>query len=168
MTSQAASRKRKPLKFDPEQGAEGVITGTVICAAVLASAVGLGATTFQLCTAIIGTVVIYWLSHVHAITVGLAVSEKMQFRHAFRRALAHSAPLAVVSLLPLAILLIAELVGASVAAAGTIALIASIALLAIYGYLAGIRGGLGMRGALLSAFGGILLGVLTMALKAGH
>lgn len=154
--------------FDLTSNTESIITGTVVSAAVIASAVGLGATTLQLCIAIVGTVLMYWLSHVHAVTVGLAVSEQIPLSSALRRGIGHSWPLVYTSLLPLGILLIAELLGAEIATAATIALVTSIALLAIYGYLAGSRGGLGTKGAIFSALGGLLIGVLTLLIKAFH
>ena len=70
--------------------------------------------------------------------------------------------------MPLSILLVAELFGAELQAAATIALCASIALLAVYGFLAGYRGGLGVRGAIVSGVAGMALGVVILLLKAAH
>ncbi|MEI2729576.1 MAG: hypothetical protein V9E85_10770 [Candidatus Nanopelagicales bacterium] len=157
-----------PDRFRLYRGAEGIITGTVVCAAVIAAAAGLSTSTAQLCISIIGTVIVYWLAHVHASTIGHAVAQQVPLRSALRAGLIHSAPLAVVSLVPLSILLVAELFGAELQAAATIALCASIALLAVYGFLAGYRGGLGVRGAIVSGVAGMALGVVILLLKAAH
>jgi hypothetical protein len=70
------------------------------------------------------------------------------------------------SLVPVAILLAAELGGASLRAAAWAALYATIGLLGAYSFLAGRRGGLGWWGCLASAAAGAALGGLIALLKA--
>src|SRR5262245_59181429 len=125
------------------RGGEGIITGTVVCAAVIAAGAGHIHTTRQLSAAIVGTVTVYWLAHLHAHAIGGAVSEGHHPMVALRRAVAHTWTIAAASLLPLAVLLLSELAGADLEQGAWIALWASVALLAFYSYLAGRRGGLG-------------------------
>lgn len=88
---------------------------------------------------------------------------------ALREALSETWPILVAAFLPIGILLIAEVAGAPIRTAAWIAAIASAVLLAIYSFLAGRRGGLGLGlgGSLLSACIGAMLGILIIGLKAG-
>jgi hypothetical protein len=147
------------------RGAEGLITGTVVCAAAIAYGAGHLNTTGTLCLAILGTVAVYWLAHLHAETLGSALTHRHHPVLALRHALAATWPIAGVSILPVGILLVAELFGADLRTAAWIALGATIALLTGYSYLAGARGGLDARGKLVSAAAGAALGILVALLK---
>ncbi|MBO0843789.1 MAG: hypothetical protein J2P22_00020 [Nocardioides sp.] len=147
------------------RGAEGLITGTVVCAAAIAYGAGHLDTTGTLCLAIIGTVAVYWLAHLHAETLGSALTHRHHPLLALRHALAATWPIAGVSVLPVGILLVAELFGAGLRTAAWVALIATIGLLTVYSYMAGARGGLDPRGRLLSAAAGAGLGILVALLK---
>ena len=59
-----------------------------------------------------------------------------------------------------------QLVGFKIRTGAWIAVIASTVLLTIYSFFAGRRGGLGLRGSLVSAAIGALLGLLVIGLKA--
>ncbi len=146
-------------------GGEGLITGTVVCAAVIAYAAGNVGSTRQLCLAIFGTVLVYWLAHLHATTVGLSVKHGHHPMVALRLAFVRTWLVAGASVLPIAVLLLAELFGAELRTAAWIALIATIILLTGYSYLAGVRSGLGPRGRLASAAVGAALGLLVALLK---
>jgi hypothetical protein len=145
---------------------EGVITGTVVCAAVIAASAGHVTTTAGLMAAIVGTVVVYWLAHLHAHAIGAAVAHGHHPIRAFEDALAHTWPIAAVSFFPLVILLVAELAGAALVTAAWISLWCTVALLGGYSYLAGRRGGLDRLGSLGCGAGGALLGILIALLKA--
>jgi hypothetical protein len=147
------------------RGAEGLITGTVVCAAAIAYGAGHLDTTSTLCLAILGTVAVYWLAHLHAETLGSALTHGHHPVLALRHAVAATWPIAGVSILPVGILLVSELFGAELRTAAWIALIATIALLTSYSYLAGARSGLDARGRLVSAAAGALLGILVALLK---
>ena len=146
-------------------GGEGLITGTVVCAAVIAYAAGSVGSTSQLCVAIFGTVSVYWLAHLHATTVGLSVKHGHHPLIALRLALVHTWLVAGASVLPIAVLLLAELFGADLKTAAWVALVATIVLLTAYSYLAGVRSGLGPGGRLASAAAGASLGLLVALLK---
>jgi hypothetical protein len=142
-----------------------LITGTVVCAAVIAYAAPKFGSTGPLCLAILGTVVVYWLAHLHAETLGSALTHQHHPLVALRHALAETWPIAGVSVLPVGILLLAELFGAELRTAAWVALIATIGLLTAYSYMAGARGGLDARGRIVSAAAGAALGILVALLK---
>jgi hypothetical protein len=163
------SRRRSPDddgdRLGLYRGAEGLITGTVVCAAAIAYGAGHLDTTGTLCLAILGTVTVYWLAHLHAETLGSALTHSHHPLLALRHALVATWPIAGVSVLPVGILLVAELFGADLGTAAWVALIATIALLTVYSYLAGARGGLDPRGRFVSAGAGACLGILVALLK---
>lgn len=146
-------------------GGEGIITGTVVCASVIAAAGGFIHSTAQLALAIVGTVFVYWLAHLHARALASAVADGQPPGQAVRMALVHTWPIAAASLLPIAFLMLAELAGATTKTAAWIALVATVGLLAAYSYLAGRRGGLGVWGSLAGAVAGAALGCLVVLLK---
>lgn len=148
-------------------GGEGAITGTVVCAAVIAFGVGHADTTLELAIAILATVGVYWLAHLHAATIGNALEHGLHPLKDFEHALAETAPVALVSILPLAVLLVTRLFGASLSTSAWTALGATIALLAAYGYVAGVRGGLGRAGSLGIAAAGASIGTLVALMKVG-
>jgi hypothetical protein len=152
-----------PLGF--ARGGEGAITGTVVCAAAIAAGVGSVEKTWQLILAILGTVLVYWIAHLHAITIGSAMNRKHRPLKALRHAFVEALPVAGASIVPLAVLLVMRLFGASMRTGAWAALYATIILLAFYSYRAGARSGLGKRGRLASALVGALVGVLVVVLK---
>ena len=146
-------------------GSEGMLTGTVVCAAAIAYSAGHLESTAALCTAIFGTVLVYWLAHLHARTLGLSVTHGHHPLVALRLAAAETWPIAGASVLPIVILLVAELAGAPLATAAWTALDATIVLLTAYSYLAGVRSGLRPWGRVASAAVGAGLGILVALLK---
>ncbi|MEW1952130.1 hypothetical protein [Terrabacter sp. NPDC080008] len=146
-------------------GGEGVITGTVVCAAVIAYGAGHVDSTAQLSVAIFGTVLVYWLAHLHAHTIGASVTHGHHPAVALRLAVKETWPIAGASVLPIIVLLVAELAGATLRTAAWIALIATIVLLTGYSYLAGARGGLSPWGRVASAAVGAGIGLLVAGLK---
>jgi hypothetical protein len=152
-----------PLGF--VRGGEGAITGTVVCAAAIAATVGSVDRTGQVFLTIVGTVVVYWIAHLHAITIGSAMNRKHHPVAALRVAFVEALPVAGASIVPLGVLLVMRLFGASMRTGAWTALYATIILLAFYSYRAGAQGGLGMRGRIASALVGALVGVLVVLLK---
>jgi hypothetical protein len=146
-------------------GGEGAITGTVVCAAAIAYGAGHLDSTAQLCLAIVGTVVVYWLAHVHAVTLGSSLTHRHHPIAALRHALVHTLPILGASVVPLVILLLGRVAGAELRTAAWIALIATIALLTFYSYMAGVRGGLDTGGRIASACAGAGIGILVALLK---
>lgn len=160
----------EPTRRDPlglVRGGEGAITGTVVCAAAIAAGTGHTETTAQLSLVILGTVAVYWVAHLHAVTIGNALTHRHHPAAALRHALVETLPIAGASVVPLAVLLLCRLVGAELYVAAWTALIATIALLTLYSYVAGARGGLDLTGRLASAAAGAGVGLLVVLLKVG-
>ncbi|WP_148613610.1 hypothetical protein [Nocardioides rubriscoriae] len=111
-----------------------------MCAAAIAYSAGHVGSTRDLCVVILGIVTAYWLAHLHASTIGA-------------------------SALPVLLLVVTDLAGASLAAAARTALLATVVRLATYSYLAGVRSGLSGWGRVASAAIGAALGVLVALLK---
>src|SRR3954447_4038516 len=160
--SDNATRKDKLGLID---GGEAAFTGIVVCAAAIAYGVGHIDSTAQLCLAIFGTVLVYWLAHVHAATLGASVTHGHHPWVALRVAVSETWLIAGVSVLPIAILLVAEVAGAELKTAAWIALAATIVLLSLYSYWAGVRSGLGTGGRIASAAAGAGIGLLVALLK---
>ena len=161
-TARKVARERDPLGMI---NGEGVITGTIVSAAVIAAAAGHLAET-RIVLAILGTAFIYWLAHLHARTLGDAVKHHTHPIDALKEALAETWPILAAALVPAAILLVTQLLGIQVRTGAWIAVIASTVLLTVYSFLAGRRGGLGLGGSLVSAAVGLALGLLVIGLKA--
>ncbi|MGH3455563.1 MAG: hypothetical protein ACRDP2_14165 [Nocardioidaceae bacterium] len=159
----AETTRRDPLGL--VRGGEGAITGTVVCAAAIAYAGERIESVAQLTVVIVGTVAVYWIAHLHAITIGSAITHRHHPVAAFRRALRETWPIAGASIVPLAVLLVSSLLGAELRTAAWAALIATIALLAGYSYIAGVRGGLDAGGRIASAAAGAAVGLLVVLLK---
>ena len=146
---------------------EGIITGTVVSAAAIAASAGHLSEDTRLVLVILGSVLIYWLAHVHARTLGDAVVHRAHPMGALREALAETWPILAAALVPIGILLIADVAGTTIRTAAWIAVIASTVLLTVYSFLAGRRGGLGLAGSLASASIGATLGILIIVMKSG-
>ncbi len=151
--------------FGIRRGGEGAITGTVVCAAAIAYSAGHVETIARLCITILGTVAVYWVAHLHAVTIGNALTHRHHPLAALRHAFVETLPIAGASVVPLAILLLTTLAGADLLASAWCALLATIALLAVYSYIAGARGGLDVRGSLTCGVAGAGVGLLVVGLK---
>lgn len=145
---------------------EGMITGTVVSASVIAASAGHLEET-RLILAILGTAFIYWLAHLHARTLGDAVKHRTHPVDALKESLAETWPILAAALVPAVILFALQLFGVDIVTDAWIAVIACTGLLTGYSFFAGRRGGLSLRGSVLSACIGALLGMLVIGLKAG-
>ena len=146
-------------------GGEGVITGTVVCAAAIAYAGNYVDSVARLTVVILGTVFVYWLAHLHAETIGSSLTHRHHPLAALRHGLAETWPILAAAILPVGVLLVTSLLGADLLTAAWVALLATIALLMAYSYLAGARGGLDTWGRIASAAAGAGLGILVALLK---
>ena len=155
----------RPDRLRLIDGGEGAITGTVVCAAAIAYGAGHLENTAQLSLAILGTVGVYWLAHLHAVTIGSSLTHRHHPFVALEHALAETLPIAGASVVPLLVLLVTTLSGASLRTSAWTALMVTIALLAFYSYMAGVRGGLDRGGRIASAAAGAAIGVLVALLK---
>lgn len=148
-----------------ERGGEGAITGTVVCAAAIAYGATHLSSIAQLCVAIIGTVAVYWIAHLHAVTIGSALTHRHQPLAALRHALAETIPLLFASVAPLAVLLVGTAFGMEMRDAAWVALSATVALLALYSYVGARRSGLDMGARIACSAAGAGIGVLVVLLK---
>ena len=146
-------------------GGEGVITGTVVCAAAIAYAANYVDSIARLTIVILGTVSVYWLAHLHAQTIGNSLTHRHHPLVALRRGVSQTWPILAATVLPIGVLLLASLLGADLSTAAWAALLTTIALLTGYSYLAGARGGLDTWGRVASAAAGAGLGILVAVLK---
>ncbi|HEU5036436.1 MAG TPA: hypothetical protein VFT70_05490 [Nocardioides sp.] len=160
-----SSTRRDPLGL--VAGGEGTITGTVVCAAAIAYAAGHTESVRELSGVILGTVAVYWVAHLHAVTIGASLTHRHHPVAAFRHALRETWPIAGASVVPLGVLLLTSLLGAELRTAAWCALIATNVLLAAYSYVAGVRGGLDTWGRIASGVAGLALGLLVVLLKVG-
>ena len=161
----AEEAPRDPLGL--VRGGEGAITGTVVCAAAIAAGASHTDSTGQLSLIIIGTVGVYWIAHLHAVTIGSSLTHRHHPMVALRHALVETLPIAGASVVPLGVLLGTTLLGAEVYTAAWTALIATICLLTGYSYIAGARGGLELSGRIAAAAAGAGVGLLVVLLKVG-
>lgn len=147
------------------RGGEGAITGTVVCAAAIAYSAGHKETAWQLSLTILGTVFVYWVAHLHAVTIGSAMTHRRHPLAALEHAFVETLPIAGASVVPLAVLAVTTALGGGLRVSAWMALAATVVLLTVYSYLAGARGGLDRAGCLASAAAGAAVGLLVVLLK---
>jgi hypothetical protein len=162
MTSSPGPR-RDPLGL--LSGGEGVIIGTVVCGAVIATSAGKATNVAQLVAAIVASVTVYALAHVHAEVVGSAVSHGRHPKEALPIAVRRAVPMLLASLVPLLVLVVTAAFGATLRTSGLVALLATTGLLGLYSFLAAHRRGLDLVPGIISALAGCGLGVLLILLK---
>jgi hypothetical protein len=112
------------------------IYGAIITGAILAAA-GARLPTGALVVSVVVTLLVYWLAEEYAELLGeQAVGGRMPSRAYVREALAATWPMVSASYLPLLVLVLARLAGASASAAANFGLVAAIVLLTAHGWLA--------------------------------
>ena len=163
MTSLPRKTDRDPLGL--VAGGEGVITGTVVCAAAIAYAGSYTESIGRLTAVILGTVFVYWLAHLHAETIGSSLTHHHHPFAALRHGLGETWPILAAAVVPVVVLVVTSLLGADLLTSAWSALLATIALLTVYSYMAGARGGLDTWGRIASAAAGAGLGILVALLK---
>jgi positive regulator of sigma E activity len=141
------------------------IYGTIITAAVLASAAG-HLPTAALAVAVLVTLVAYWLAEQYADVLGEQIVQGRPPSWArIGAGLASTWPMVSAAYIPVLVLIVVRVIGASKTASANIALAVAVALLVVHGWTAGRAAGL--RGVPLlvvtSIAGG--LGVLMIVLK---
>jgi hypothetical protein len=142
------------------------IYGTVVTAAVIAAG-GSHLGTAALAVTVVVTLVVYWLAEEYAELLGVhARAGRLPSADLVRSSLAAAWPMVTASFVPLAVLLVARLFGASSVNAAWFALGITVVLLIIHGYGAARAAGLdGIRLASVTGAAG-LLGVALVVLKA--
>jgi hypothetical protein len=141
------------------------IYGTVITAAVLASAGGHLATA-ALAVAVLLTLVVYWIAEQYA----EVLAEETEHGHlprwsTIRSGMANTWPMVSAAYIPVLALLVARLFGASHAAAANVGLIIATALLTIQGWTAGRAAGLRGSHLIIATLIAASLGLIMILLK---
>ncbi len=141
------------------------IYGTIVTAAVLAAA-GDDLHTLELALSIVITLLVYWVAEEYAEILGehLAGGRLPTWRYA-RAALAATWPMVGASFVPLLLLVLAWLLGASSSVAANYGLAAAIAELMIYAWAAGRAAELQRRQQLVLGSAAAVLGLLMIVLK---
>ena len=141
------------------------IYGTVITAAII-DTLGGHTSTARLVVTVIVTLLVYWAAEQYAELIGEDAENGHLPRWATVRAsFAASWPLVASSYLPLIVLVVVRLAGASDSAAATVALIATVLLLVCYGWSAGRAADLRGKSLLAATLMAAGLGVVMILLK---
>jgi hypothetical protein len=141
------------------------IYGAIITAAIIA-AVGDHLRTGALVVSVVVTLVVYWLAEEYAELLGEQIAGGVVPSRAYiREALAATWPMVSASFVPLLLLLLARVAGASPLTAANVGLVAAIVLLTIHGWLAGRSAQLHGRQLLLATSVAAALGLGMIALK---
>lgn len=125
-------------EVDPARHAQGGIYGTIVTAATIASESELPTSVGQIVLAVTLTLTLYWIAHAYAGVVASAHGQRHLWTTAVRELAAESAMLTA-CLLPLAIMVVASLLGAGLELATSIAVWFAAGLLLIWGFLAARR-----------------------------
>ena len=141
------------------------IYGTIVTAAVIAAG-GNQLSTTELEVTVLVTLVVYWLAEQYAELLGEhAHAGRLPKKSQVVASLAAAWPMVSASFIPLLLLLLARLAGASAPNAAAIALAVTVVLLVVHGYTAARAAGLtGIRMLLVTGTAG-LLGIAMVVLK---
>ncbi|HEY4864754.1 MAG TPA: hypothetical protein VIK45_04515 [Candidatus Dormibacteraeota bacterium] len=148
----------------PTRYASGVIYGTLVTAGAIVTASEAAPNVVEMAITVVVTVALYWVAHAYAEVVGNSQAIAPSLKVAVRE-LALESPMVAACILPLAVLLATDLVGASFELATTISLLATVGLLLIWGLLAARRARLNRAWAAASGAVYTLLGVAIVGLK---
>nr|MDT0663899.1 hypothetical protein [Micromonospora sp. DSM 115978] len=142
------------------------IYGTVITAGLIASQDSAVVSTADITATVLVTVVVFWLAHGYAQIVGRTDTdvERRMFAET-RESLAAHWPMVQAAVLPLGVLLLVRLAGASIDGSQEAALWTSTVLLALWGYVAGRARRLPRWRLLGFAATSFLLGVILVGLE---
>jgi hypothetical protein len=140
------------------------IYGTIITASVIAA--GATLTTRSLAVTVVVTLVVYWLAEQYAVLVGEHThGGRLPSRSQVAQSMGTTAPMITASFIPVVVLVVVRVLGASSGAAAKTALVVAVALLVVHGVRAGWAAGLrGLRLAAITVVAG-LFGLAMVALK---
>lgn len=137
MAGTRADQARPSRVADPGRRRAAGIYGAIITAAILAAAGG-KLSTPGLEVAVLVTLVVYWIAEEYAeILAEHVTGGRLPSREYVRAALASTWPMVTASYIPLIVLLVARLAGATASVAANIGLAATIVLLTYHGWSAG-------------------------------
>jgi hypothetical protein len=154
-------------RLEPSGDLRGVVYGTVIAGSVMAIASQHAETTERLGVEVIGTLVVYWLAHAycHALWERYAHGTRLRLAE-IRDALVHELGILKGGIAPIAVTIVARLVGAELATAVWIGLWTTVVLLFATGMVAGVRSGARGAEVAVDAIIGGLFGLVLVVFKA--
>jgi predicted membrane protein len=149
---------------EPHRREAAGIYGLIVTASVFATA-GSTLRTALLILAVVVTLVVYWLAEEYAEVIGHARAGHLPTVAMVRGSLGAKWPMVSESFVPLAVLVVVRLFGASAYSAAITALAVTMILLAWYGWSAGTAAGLHGRARLVMTALAASLGLLMILLK---
>jgi hypothetical protein len=151
----------------PDENPVGVVYGTVIIGAVLATESPGHETLLETFAAIELALALYWVAHSYAATLGERLEHQTPLSPgSFVRSLVRDLAIVRGASIPVAALLIASIFGASLASAVLIAVWTSALTVVAYEVVAGIRAGLRGRELVVQVCAGAVMGLAIIALRA--
>ena len=130
------TQAKSPARAQGRRRAAGIY-GAIITAAILDTASGRMSTS-ALVTAVVVTLLVYWLAEEYAEVLGEQVEGgRLPSKASIRGALAATWPMVTASYAPLLALVLAHLAGASDLTAANVGLVVAVVLLTVHGWLAG-------------------------------
>jgi hypothetical protein len=151
----------------PDENPAGVVYGTVIIGAVLATESPGRETLLETFVAIELALALYWLAHAYAHTLGERLDSQTPLTAAgFLRSLLHDLAIVRGASIPVLALLISSAFGASLATAVLLALWTSALAVVAFELVAGIRAGLRGRELIVQVGVGAVMGLAIIALRA--
>lgn len=156
--------QRQPTERDPGRRRAAGIYGSIITAAIIAAASALP--TAALAASVLVTLLVYWLAEGYAEVLGeQAAGGKLPTWARIRRTLGGTWPMVSACYVPLVVLVLARLAGASTLTAANAGLAVAIVMLTIHGWLAGRSAQLKGRQLLAATSVAALLGIAMILLK---
>jgi hypothetical protein len=150
----------------PNENAPGVIYGIIVIAALLAAESGRHESYLDTVASAAIAAALYWFAHAYAELLGRRLTQQQRLTvGALALALAHDWAIVRGAMLPLLVLAIAWITGATQQTAVTAALWSAIASLVAFELIAGLRAHAGARELALEACVGAAMGIAILALK---
>ena len=113
------------------------IYGAIITAAILDVAGGHASTT-ALAVSVVATLLVYWIAEEYAEILGeQAAGGQLPSRTSIKHALSSTWPMVTASYIPLLVVVVTKVAGASALTAANVGLVVAIVLLTVHGWLAG-------------------------------
>ena len=150
----------------PVNHASGAIYGTLVTAGTIVGAAEGAHDVVDIAVAVVVTLILYWIAHSYAEVLGNADRVAPSWKIATRE-LGRESRMVGACVLPLAILIVADLLGAGFELSVTIALCATVALLLAWGVGAARRAEVSRAWAVTSGVLYTLLGVAIVVLELG-
>jgi hypothetical protein len=148
----------------PGRHASGAIYGTLVTAGTILAASEGAQDVVEVGITVVVTLALYWIAHAYAEVLGNADAVAPSWRVATRE-LAVESPMVAACVIPLAVLVAADIIGATFELAVTIGLCTTVGLLFLWGILAARRAELSRGWAVFSGVVYTLIGAAIVVLK---